>query len=163
MADISIRGADIKVVTRFGELHVDPSQVITFPRGIPGFEKDTRWKLFHEVDEHGNWVSGVIVHLQSLDDNEVTLALTDPTMFGFNYELVLSDSEVAELKLEDPSDVLVLVGLAAKGGGPASTNMYANISAPFLINTKSLIGMQKVLVGKESKIGFRPLVTTLNA
>lgn len=35
-------------------------------------------------------------------------------------------------------------------------NMYANIFAPILINIKSGIGMQKVLTGKQSKVGFKP-------
>jgi len=152
--------ADIKVDTRFGELSVDPSQVITFPRGIPGFENSTQWKLFHEVDEQGNWASGVVVYLQSIDDGEVSLPLTDPTLFGFNFDLVLSDSELAELQIEDPSDVLVLTTLsvrnpaASKVQRPSMADMYANIAAPILINTKSRIGMQKALVARESKVDF---------
>lgn len=155
--------ANIKVDTRFGELNVDPSQVINFPRGIPGFENSTRWKLFHEIDEQGNWVSGAVVYLQSLDDGEVSLPLTDPAMFGFSYDLVLSDSEVAELKLEDPSDVLVLTTLSARdtptgnSRRPAISDMYVNISAPILINTQSRIGIQKLLVARESRVGFHPV------
>lgn len=158
--------ANIKVDTRFGELNVDPSQVISFPRGIPGFEKSTRWKLFHEVDEQGNWVSGSVVYLQSLDDGEVSLPLTDPALFGFSYDLVLSDSEVAELKLEDPSDVLVLTTLsvrdanAGNGRRPAIADMYVNIAAPILINTQSRIGIQKLLVARESRVGFHPAVAS---
>jgi len=152
--------ASIKVDTRFGELEVDSSQVITFPRGIPGFENSTKWKLFHEIDEQGNWVSGVVIYLQSIDDSEVLLPLTDPTLFGFNFDLVLSDSEVAELKLEDPSDVLVLTTLSVKNKAPGSgrptsiVDTYANISAPILINTKSRIGMQKMLAAGESSVDF---------
>lgn len=154
--------ANIKVDTRFGELDVDPSQLITFPKGIPGFEKSTMWKLFHEIDEQGNWVSGIVVHLQSIADGQVSLSLTDPTLFGFNYNLMLTDDEVAELKLEDPNDVLVLIGLSAKDTAPQNghritpANVYANISAPILINTKSRIGMQKILTGNESKVDFCP-------
>lgn len=150
----------IKIITRFGELNVDPSQVITFPRGIPGFENSTKWMLFHEVDEHGNWSGGgVVVYLQSLDDGDIALPLTDPTLFGFNFDLVLSDSEVAELQFEDPSDVLVLTTLSVRGASgnvqhPAMTDMYANISAPILINTKARIGMQKMLVARDSRVDF---------
>ena len=154
--------AVIKIDTRFGELNVDPSQVISFPRGIPGFEKSTQWKLFHEIDEQGNWVSGAVVYLQSIDDGEVSLPLTDPALFGFSYDLVLSDSEVAELKLEDPSDVLVLTTLSVRDAPtgnsrrPAMSDMYVNISAPILINTKSRIGLQKTLVAQESRVRFQP-------
>jgi flagellar assembly factor FliW len=154
--------ADIRVNTRFGELSIDSSQIITFPRGIPGFETSTRWKLFHEVDEQGNWVSGVVVHLQSLDDAAVSLPLTDPTLFGFNYDLMLTDGEMSELAIEDPNDVMVLMTLSARegaqqnGGGKIIENMYANIAAPILINSKSRIGMQKIMAGNESRVDFRP-------
>lgn len=151
----------IKIITRFGELNVDPSQVITFPRGIPGFENCTRWMLFHEVDEKGNWKNGVVVYLQSLDDGDVALPLTDPTLFGFNFDLVLSDSEVAELQLDDPADVLVLTTLSVRNGFSGNvahatmTDMYANISAPILLNIKSRVGMQKTLIARESRVDFR--------
>ena len=155
--------ANIKVNTRYGELTVDPAQVITFPRGVPGFEQNTKWNLFHEVDEKGNWASSVVVYLQSVDDGSVSMPLTDPALFGFDYDLVLSDSEIAELKVEDPRDVLVLTTLALKNNvvpdAPRATiaNMYTNISAPILINTKTRLGMQKILSGRESKVGFRPV------
>lgn len=154
--------ANIRIDTRFGELDVDPSQLITFPRGIPGFEASTTWKLLHEIDEQGNWVSGVVMHLQSIADGQVSLPLTDPTLFGFNYNLVLTDNEVAELKLEDPNDVLVLMILYSKDNAlqnehkATPENVCANISAPILINTKSRIGMQKMLVGNEFKTSFCP-------
>ncbi|MFA6971279.1 MAG: flagellar assembly protein FliW [Gallionella sp.] len=152
--------SNIKLNTRFGELDIDSSQIITFPRGLPGFETSTRWILFHELDEKGNRTGGVVTHLQSVDDEQVTLNVTEPVLFGFNYDLVLSDSESAELKLEDPNDILVLTTLSAKNNVPQTgdklplENMHANISAPILINAKTRIGVQKILVGRESKVGF---------
>lgn len=149
----------IKLNTRFGELDIDSSQVITFPNGLPGFEACKSWAFFHELNDKGEPVNGVVIHLQSVDDATVSLPLTEPNLFGFNYQLVLSDSEVEALKLEDPSDVLVLTTLSAKNdaGADASltANMYANISAPILINIKTRIGMQKILSGKkDSKVVF---------
>jgi flagellar assembly factor FliW len=152
--------ANIDIETRFGELSVDPSQLITFPKGIPGFEKSTQWKLLHEIDEQGNWVGGVVMHLQSIDDGKVSLPLTDPALFGFNYNLMLTDNEVAELKLEDPNDILVLMILYSKDIAlqhehqPTTADVCANISAPILINTKSRLGMQKILAGNEFKTSF---------
>jgi len=151
--------ANITVATRFGELEVNPSQVIIFPQGVPGFEKSTRWMLFHEIDEQGNWANGMVVYLQSLDEGDVALPLTDPALFGFNYELTLSDGEVAELELEEPGDVMVLTTLSIKasalnsGSRPAISDMFVNIAAPILINTKSRIGLQKILSGNEAGAG----------
>lgn len=148
--------ANIKINTRFGELSIDPDQIITFPKGIPGFEKCTRWKLFHEIDDQGNLANGMVVHLLSIDDGDVSLPLTDPALSGFNYNMALTDSEVAEIELEDPSDIVVLTVLSAKSDAPGNElkkvmgNMYANISAPILINTKSRIGMQKILDNNKS-------------
>ncbi len=155
---------NIKLNTRFGELSIDPSKVITFPRGIPGFEACTRWTLFHELNESGNVVSGVVIHLQSIEDENVSLPLTEPNLFGFNYQLVLTDSEVAELQMTDPADMLVLTTLSGGRGDDAvpgnipAANLYTNISAPILINTRTRIGMQKTLVGRESRIDFNTSV-----
>ncbi len=151
---------DIQLNTRFGELSFDPSKIITFPRGIPGFEKNKRWALFHEVDENGKRVGGVVVHLLSIDDGNVALPLTDPSLFGFSYEFELSDSEVAELKLEDPSDLLVLAVMSTNKEAPLgkdlppAANTYANISMPILINTRSRTGMQKLLADKKAKVRY---------
>ena len=149
---------DIKVNTRFGELSFDPSKVITFPRGVPGFETCTRWALFHETNEQGEWLSGVVVHLQSLDDGGVSLPLTDPSLFGLNYELQLSNEDVAELKLVDPKDVMVLATLSSRAGseqgaeGATKEEVFANIAAPIIIGTQSCIGIQKILDGKQAKV-----------
>lgn len=165
---------NIKLNTRFGELSIDPSRIITFPNGIPGFENYTRWTLFHELNDQGEPVSGVVIHLQSLDNEKVMLSLTEPNLFGFNFELVLSDDEVNELKVENAGDVLVLTTLSEKDVTaqalaakdivskiyvPLSPeHMYANLAAPILINIKSRLGMQKILVPGQAKIGFRTAV-----
>lgn len=147
--------------TRLGQMEVDEGTAITFPRGVPGFEDSTRWKLFHEEDDSGKAKAGVVFLMQSLTDPDVTLPIADPSLFGINYEFVLSDSEIAELKLDDPDDLAVLVVLNQKAKVPQATtavamdNLGANLSAPLLINPKSRMGMQKVFLGPEAKIEYR--------
>lgn len=149
--------ANIKVDTRFGELSIDPAQVITFPKGVPGFGNNTQWILFHEVDDQGKCVNGVVMHLQSVDDGNVSLPLTDPGLFGFNYQLALSDAETKDLEIDNPDDVLVFTTLSVKDGAgtdqpPSMADLYANISAPILINSKTRRGMQKIIVGRDAKV-----------
>jgi flagellar assembly factor FliW len=98
--------------------------------------------------------------LQSLATPDIILSLADPADFGFNFEFVLTDSETAELKLDDPSDLAVLVVLSnknpsAQGRLTSLQDVFANIAAPILINAKSRIGMQKVFTGPDAKVEFR--------
>lgn len=141
--------------TRFGEVEAQSSATFTFPRGIPGFETSTQWKLLFEAGEDGAPPAGVVFYLQSLSEPDACLPVADPGVFGFNCEFVLSDSEIAEIKLEEPLDIAVLVVLSNKGtvAEPLSMqNLFANIAAPILLNVKSHMGMQKVFVGPEAKI-----------
>lgn len=147
--------------TRLGQLDVDEGSTIAFPRGVPGFESSTKWKLFYEEDEGGKPKAGVVCLMQSLNDPDVTLPVTDPALFGINYQFVLTDSEIAELKLDDPNDLAVLVVLSQKNKVPQPTmavpveNVGANLTAPLLINAKSRIGIQKIFLGPEAKIEYR--------
>jgi flagellar assembly factor FliW len=147
--------------TRFGQVDFDPASTITFPRGLPGFEQCTRWKMFHEEDEQGQPRAGIVLLLQSVDNPDAVLPVADPAVFGFHYEFVLSDSELAEIKLEDPDDLAVLVVMNEKNNVSAGNsvqvqNMFANISAPILINTRSQLAMQRVFLGPEAKVAYRP-------
>ncbi len=147
--------------TRFGTLQVDPATVLSFPRGLPGFEHCVRWKLLHEDGGDSRSLPAVYM-LHSLDDPDVVLPITDPTVFGVNYEFVLSDSEVAELQLDDPGDLLILAILFGDGNVPSAADsaaipqISAQISAPLLINIRTQMGFQKVLLGNETKILYSP-------
>lgn len=147
--------------TRLGQLDVDEGTTVTFPRGLPGFENSVKWKLFYEEDDSGNPRAGVVYLMQSLNDPDVTLPVTNPSLFGINYEFILSDSEIAELKLDDPNDLAVLVVMSQKAKIPQSTmavpveNLGANFTAPLLINPKSRIGIQKAFLGPDVKIEYR--------
>lgn len=147
--------------TRFGDITINPDTVITFPRGIPGFENCVRWTLLRELADEGQNPAGVVYLLQSLDDPDVTLPVADPTLFGFNYEFVLADAETNELKLEDPSDLAVLVALSAKAKVPQAdnrvplSNWHANVAAPILLNIRSLVGAQKIMAGND-RITYTP-------
>lgn len=146
--------------TRFGQFEVDPLTVIKFPHGIPGFETSTDWKLLHEEDDEGKPKAGIVFYMQSLTDPDASLPLVEPSVFGFNYEFVLSDREIAELKLDDPADLAVLVVLSNKNPQPQNLptpvqDIFANITAPILINTKSRFGMQKIFTGTEAKVSVR--------
>jgi flagellar assembly factor FliW len=120
---------------------IDSGKIITFPEGIPGFEKYTRFTVFHKEE------NGINVYwFESLESPSITFTMVDPTVYGLNYEMQLTDEEQRLLDTDDPSSVAVLL-ILKKNEQPASiqAGLNANIAGPVLINMNNRIAMQKVI------------------
>jgi len=139
--------------TQFGMQEVDPESILTFPNGMPGFENCTRYKLFHEDKEPEQ----PVVHwLQSIDDPNVAFSVVDPALFGLNYEFVLSDEEEQLLKMESVDDIAVLlIAYKPQPDADSKANINANINGPIVLNTRTRLGMQKVLVGLKADVTLK--------
>ena len=131
-----------------GKQNVDPDTIINFPKGLPGFEDQTRFKLFHQED------NSIIYWLQSVDDEELTFSVTDPANFNINYSFILTDEEQALLKLDNIEDLFILIILHTdeKNPGTGKPTIKGSIKSPVLINAESRIGMQKSLAQIEQSI-----------
>lgn len=121
---------------------IDPGKVLTFPQGIPGFEKYTKYNVFHKEENNINayW-------LESCDAPKVTFTLVDPTIYGLNYELDLSEEEQRLLGTDDAHDLAVLLMLSKTEDAEGRQSVLnANIAGPIVINPKTRTGLQKVIV-----------------
>jgi len=120
------------------QINHDSEKVFTFPLGIPGFEKYTTYHIFHKGENNvtAYW-------LESCDEPKVTFTLVDPTEYGLNYELQLTDAEQKALQASDYKDVAVLMMLSKK---EEQGRLNANIAGPILLNIEKRIGIQKVIV-----------------
>jgi flagellar assembly factor FliW len=124
----------------FGRIEVKPEQVIAFPAGLVSFEDKKRFTLVHETDA-GDPVSFT---LQSLEDPALAFQIIDPAALGFSYELSLTDEESAAIQLADPADAAVVL-LLYKKEGKATAGLGASLRAPLIINTRTRLGLQKLL------------------
>ncbi|MDX1806638.1 MAG: flagellar assembly protein FliW [Paenisporosarcina sp.] len=131
--------------TRFGELEIADSSVITFNKGIPGFEESKKYVLI-PADDKGETP---FFFLQSIDREEVNFFLVDPFSFFKEYDIKLQDQMVEKLELESPSDAIVLTTVTAKGEIKDATT---NLKAPLIINSNRQLGMQIVLDNKDYMI-----------
>jgi len=128
--------------TRFGELEIADSSVITFNKGIPGFEESKEYVLI-PADDKGETP---FFFLQSIDREEVNFFLVDPFSFFKEYDVKLEEQMVERLELESPSDALVLTTVTANGEIKDATT---NLKAPLVINNSKQLGMQIVLDNKD--------------
>lgn len=123
-------------------LDADSGKVITFPLGIPGFETYTKYHIFHKQEKKSS-----VYWLESVDTPRVTFTLVDPTDYGLNYSLDLTDEEQTILQAEDPKLLAVLLMLSKKGeGGEGTSSLNANIAGPIILNLDKRLGLQKVIV-----------------
>lgn len=134
----------MEVTTRFGKQDIDPDTLITLPSGMAGFNGLTRFKLFHEEDKPS------IFWLQSIDDPGIQFSVTNPATFNVDYQITLSDEELALLQAQGDDEINILVTVARDEKDPAQ--LHANFMGPILINPRSRIGLQKTLNQVESRV-----------
>ena len=120
---------------------IDSEKVFTFPAGIPSFENYTKYIVYHKEENNlsAYW-------LESCDTPQVTFTLVDPGQYGLCYDLELSDEEMSTLQAEGPEELGVFMILSKKeDGGKESPILNANIAGPVIINTRTRLGLQKVI------------------
>lgn len=119
-----------------GIRHYEEKDIISFPKGLPGFEKLKKFILF-PVDEND-----IFSILQSIDDPYVGLTVISPFLVNKEYEFEVSDDRMQELKLSSVEDLSILatVTLSQK-----KENITVNLKAPIIININEKIGEQIIL------------------
>jgi flagellar assembly factor FliW len=130
-----------------GNQQINPETILTFPQGLPGFEDQTRFKLFHQEG------SEIVFWLQAIDNAELVFSVAHPLHFNINYNFTLTDAEEALLELSSSDELLILILLHKDDSdGSGKPTIKGSIKSPILINTEKRIGFQKVLVTIEQSI-----------
>ncbi|WP_172255942.1 flagellar assembly protein FliW [Saccharibacillus deserti] len=117
-----------------GELTVGEEDLITFPKGIPGFEEVTEYVLCD--------VDGTYSYLQAVNQAELAFIVTDPFVHFPDYEFELSDELINELGITEEKGVAVRC-IVTWNSNPARTTI--NLLAPLVFNTSDSLGRQIVL------------------
>jgi flagellar assembly factor FliW len=136
----------MEIKTKYhGIKHYKDSDVITFKKGIPGFENLKKFIIF-PVEENN-----LFYVLQSIEDLSIGLVLISPFNILKDYEFELDDSKMEELGIKSYEDIIVFntVTLNSK-----IENITANLKAPFVININKKIGEQIILDGSNYSIKY---------
>ena len=82
--------------TRFGTLDIEEKQIIEFPDGLYGFEKETRFTLLPfnpNVESPMEW-------MQSILSPHLAFVITDPHLYVPGYKLKLLEEDKKRVGLE---------------------------------------------------------------
>ena len=128
---------------RFGQLEVPDDKLIRMERPILGFENLSQFCLV-EIDDLGPFL-----WLQAVDDPHVAFLLVNPVVFFPDYSITINPNEIAELKVDDVTNVetYVIVTIDSE-----SSRIYANLQGPILINNTNRLAKQLVLVNSDYSV-----------
>ena len=131
--------------TRFGELEVDNSDIITFKDGLLGFEQLTKFFIVDPGDQT------LILWIQSIDDAGTAFPILEPKIYKPDYSVKLLPAELTSLSLDNLNEASVYTILTIP---QVVTNMSANMKAPIVINNKTKNARQIVLQDSKLEVKF---------
>lgn len=127
----------MKIETRYqGQIEVASEEIITFEKGIPGFEDEKRFVILPFAEDTPFFI------LQSTDTSQLAFVLTEPFSYFQEYEIDLSKEILEELSIEKESDVVIFSILTVQEPFEKTT---ANLQAPIVVNKNHRKGKQIVL------------------
>ena len=120
--------------SRFGPVDVDESRELTFPKGILGFPRFTRYVLLEAGEDTYFW------WLQSTEAPDLAFVVTDPTLFVPTYRVPVRNEQMEELGLTSLEEAQVLVIVNKRG-----QTLTGNLQGPLVIHVSQRTGVQLVL------------------
>ncbi len=123
--------------SRFGQVEVDDQRVITFPKGLLGFPRYTKFALIQPGDD------SYFFWLQSLDAPELAFVVTDPSLFVQDYRVALKPDQMEEMGIASLDEAQVLVIVNKRG-----SVLTGNLQGPLVIHAAERTGRQLVLADR---------------
>ena len=122
---------------RFGDVVVPEGRVVTFPNGLPGFERCRQFAIIEDEE------SAPFYWLLSVENPRLAFVLLDPFLSWPDYSPRLSRDDLKSLQIEKQEDALlyVIVTLARD-----VQEVTANLSGPLLINATNRLAKQLALI-----------------
>jgi flagellar assembly factor FliW len=113
-------------------------KAIHFPKGLIGLEQYRDFTLRELPGQEFFWL------LQSLEDKDFGLVITNPFWFVPDYEFVLDDTYLEELLQKTKIEIFVTVTVAS-----TPENITANLMGPIILDKNAGIGFQVLVSDKK--------------
>ena len=140
----------------FGEIEIGEEKVITFEKGLIGFEDCKRYTIIYNTEKEKE---ASIMWLQSLDNAKLALPIMKPELVCETYDPIVED-ELIDTLGEDiqNAELLVVVTVTVPSD---LTKMTSNLKAPIIINVDTRKGIQLIADNEDYLVRF-PIYDLLN-
>lgn len=122
---------------RFGEIAVPPDRIITFPNGLPGFERCREFAILEDEE------SAPFCWMLSAENPRLAFVLIDPFLVWPDYAPRISRDDLKSLQIEKQEDALIYAIVTLSRDVKEVT---ANLSGPLLINAANRTAKQLALL-----------------
>lgn len=124
--------------SRFGQVEIDDSRVITFPKGLLGFPRHRQFVLIEPGNGSYFW------WLQSVELPDLAFVVTDPSLFVSTYRVPIRPETMQELNMQslDEAQVFVIVN-------KHDQVLTGNLQGPLVVNVNQRTGEQLVLADRK--------------
>ena len=122
---------------KFGEVTVDAGSIMTFPEGVPGFERFRQFGLV-SVDEETPFL-----RLLSIDEPSLGFVILNPMTIWEDYNPTMSEEDLEGLDIAgaDELEIYCIVTLST-----VPEEVTANLKGPIAINTRTMMARQMILM-----------------
>lgn len=126
----------MKILTKaFGEVEIDPRDIITIKGGIFGFQKFTKYIIMMIPEEEP------FAWLQSVEKSSLAFVIIRPELFKKEYTLKVDNEVYTKLNVKNKEK---LVSYAIVVVPENVQQMTANLQGPIVINPDTKIGCQAI-------------------
>ena len=133
----------------FGDIEIQDDKIITFEKGLMGFEELKKYALVFDSDKP---TPNKIMWLQSAEISDLAFPVIDPTIIIGEYNPVVEDEWLAPIgEYDTEEDLLVLSILTVPSD---ISKMTANVKAPLIINGNTKKGCQIIANNDDYSVRF---------
>lgn len=137
----------MKVNTRyFGEVEIEDDKIVTFEKGIPGFEEYTKYTILYDIKEEGE---AFFSWLQCVTEKDLAFPIVNPFRVDKEYNPVVEDALLEKLGEFETEDLAVFLLATVPDDIKKAT---VNMKAPLVINTRNNKGMQIIVENNDYEV-----------
>jgi len=122
---------------KFGEVSVERESIITFPNGIPGFERFKEFGLVAVEEEDP------FLRLLSTQEPSLGFVIVNPMLVWADYDPDIGNDELDGLDIARVEDLEVYCVVTLSN---VPQDVTVNLKGPICINTQTMKGKQMILV-----------------
>lgn len=132
----------------FGEVDLPEEKIVTFDRGIIGFEDLKKYTILYDCEKEETNISW----LQSVDEPDFAMPIIKPWLVKEDYNPVVEDELLNGLGELTEENLVILLTMNVP---PDLTQMSVNLKAPIIINSDTRKGAQIVVENQDYVIKYR--------